>query len=94
MARTKRCPLRIHYQGDRAKLFVNGISDRLIFGAGPWEIAIKEYGYPESIEIQVYPLLAGDPIYLEYEPRFTNGVACSVESVEWDFMFETRVIIE
>jgi len=95
MQELKDVRLRIHYQGDRAKLFVNGnyVNDNFWSGP-PWEIAIKEYGYPESIEIQVYPLLAGDPIYLEYEPRFTNGVACSVESVEWDFMFETRVIIE
>ena len=85
--------LRIRYRGDRARLLVNGKVVTDDFWSGPvWEVALGRYHYPARIEIHIFPMLPKDEIYLEYQQEYMDGVACSIESVECEVRFETRLI--
>lgn len=86
------CLLRIYYQGDSAKISIDGCSQGDDFNTGePWEIGLKRFGMPQELSIEIYPLLADDEVFLEKRPVFTNGVACLLESVEAEARYETRI---
>jgi hypothetical protein len=86
------CLLRVLYQGDSAKLYIDGIPEGDDFNTGePWEIALKRFGMPKELTAKIFPLLAEAPVFLEKRPTFTDGVACLLESVEAEAKYETKV---
>lgn len=73
--------LSMDFEGDSIDLYVNGKkeNDRFYIGSS-FEVGLRQYGYPDSVEIAVHPLKENEPRYLEKKPGFVNGVACSLTS--------------
>ncbi|MDD4095158.1 MAG: beta-galactosidase [Oscillospiraceae bacterium] len=86
------CLLHIAYQGDSAKLYIDGNPEGDDFNTGePWEIGLKRFGISKELTIEIFPIRAEDEIFLEKRPTFTNGVACRLDAVRAEARYETRV---
>jgi hypothetical protein len=76
--------LGIPFEGDKAKLFINGTfcADQFYTGT-MWQVGLKRFGdlKDAKIKLDVMPLHEDDVVYLEKKPKFTRGVACSLENV-------------
>ncbi len=89
------CILRVHYQGDSARLLVNGSPEGDDFNAGEaWEIGLSRFGMPREIQIEIKPLFENDEVFFENRPTFTDGVACRLDEVNADPRYETRVMLD
>ncbi len=77
------CYVNINYQGNKARVYVNGelVDDDFFTGFG-FTVGLARFGFPKSFEVEIYPLYESDDIYLEVEPRFKNSIACEIESIE------------
>lgn len=83
------CFLRLHYEGDAARLYAgNGlIADDFFVGPDyPWEIGLKRFGRGRALELrlEIEPLRADTPVFLETWPRLENGEACRLLSATAD----------
>ena len=56
--------LQVDYTGDHAEMYLDGemIADDYAVGR-PWRTALKRHGWPEEVEIRVYPVKK--PTYFE-----------------------------
>ena len=92
-AACEECYVNINYQGNKARVYVNGelVDDDFFTGFG-FTVGLARFGFPKSFEVEIYPLYENDDIYLEVEPQFENGVACKIESIE--VLCEQKVSID
>lgn len=76
------CFLRIDFNGDSAKLFVDGkwVNDWFYTGQ-TWEIGLKRYGIPSRIQIEITALHENEERFLEKWPEFVHGTACDIMRV-------------
>lgn len=75
--------LSVAFEGDSIDLLIDGKKENDHFYFGPdFEIGLADYSFPHRLELLVHPLEEGEDIYLEKRPRFENGVACSLTSIE------------
>ena len=76
------CYVTIHYQGDNSKLYINNTleDDDFYTGLG-WTTGLSRYNFPTSFEVEIYPMLESDEVYVEYPPKFVDGVACDIGEV-------------
>jgi len=81
--------LRIHYAGDVARLYQDGLLlDDNFYNGGIWEIGLKRFlpgAFARNLEVDVLPLTRKAPIYLDssaWEPIQAEGQTASVLGVE------------
>jgi hypothetical protein len=86
------CFLRISYQGDRAGLYLNQelIADHYYTGRD-WEVGLKQFDFPDSLVLKVYPLQGKAEVYLEQWPVMKDKAACELSRVSAEI--EYKVII-
>lgn len=77
--------LTIRFEGDRARLFIDGAfaADWFYMGTD-WTVGLKRFGELEGhvFRLHVEPLKEDDPVFLEKRPAFENGVACALRDVQ------------
>lgn len=73
--------LQLSYQGDRARLYLDGefIADHFYTGRD-WEVGFKQFNLPERLVLEVYPMKDNARIYLEQWPLMKNGIACELSN--------------
>lgn len=76
------CFLQVPYQGSLAELFVDGVkvADHLYDGEN-WEVALRRFGYPETITLRIYALFEGMPVYVQNPPEYVDGRALALGEV-------------
>ncbi|MDF2944006.1 MAG: beta-galactosidase [Herbinix sp.] len=76
------CFIQINYQGDRARVYLDGdfIADHFYTGR-VWEIGLKRFNYPRKLILEIYPLKEDAKVYLEQWPIMKDGIACELSSV-------------
>lgn len=89
----KDCFVQIAYEGDKAKLYLQGelIADHFYTGR-TWEIGLKRFDFPARLYLELYPLREDAEIFLEKWPPMKDGIAC--ELTEIITQVENREIIE
>lgn len=72
--------LRIDFNGDSAKLFIDDewVNDWFYTGQ-TWEIGLKRYGISSKINIEITALYENEERFLEKLPTYMNGIACNIE---------------
>ena len=82
--------VRIQYEGDRAKAYINGeyITDHYYTGR-TWEIGLKRFSFAKELILEIYPLKEDAPVYLETWPNMKNGVACELVQVTAELEYHT-----
>jgi hypothetical protein len=76
------CFLKIDFNGDSAKLYIDGewVNDWFYTGQ-TWEIGLKRYDLPSKVCIEIKALYENDERFLEKWPDFMNGLACNITKV-------------
>lgn len=88
------CFLQIKYHGDGAKVYVGDVPVGDHFFTGEvWEIGLSQFGMPEEIRIEILPLREHSEIYLQEWPKFKNGNACMIQSVQTRDSFHSHINI-
>jgi hypothetical protein len=88
------CFLQIKYHGDSAKIYVGDIQVGDHFFTGEvWEVGLSQFGMPEEIRIEILPLNENSDIYLQEWPKFRNGIACQIQSVQTRDSFHFQISI-
>ncbi len=75
--------LRIDYEGSIAEILVDGVkvADDMYDG-NPWEVEISRFGNPETIELRIFALFEGMPVWLEHPPTYVDGRALKLHHVQ------------
>jgi hypothetical protein len=75
--------LRLRYRAESARMLVDGrLADDDFFADGEHYLGLKRLGFPDAIQIELEPLRADTPIYLEKWPELEGGYACAIEGME------------
>lgn len=76
------CYINICYQGDQAKLYLEGelIADHYYTGRD-WEIGLKRFDFPGKLRLEVYPLREDAKVFLEKWPVMKDAVACELSRI-------------
>ncbi len=84
------CFVRIQYEGDRAKAFIDGeyVTDHFYTGR-TWEIGLKRFAFSKELILEIYPLRENAPVYLETWPDMKGGVACELVHVTAELEYHT-----
>ena len=74
--------LHINYGGDSGKVYLDNklIADNFYTGQ-TWEVGLKNFGFPNKLTIEIYPLKEGDKVFLEEWPVMKDGVACEINNI-------------
>ena len=85
--------LKIFFSGDSIDFSIDKekLNDRFYNGE-PFEIGLKYYGFPKTVDVRVYPMKKGDFVFVEKQPTFDNGVACRIDKTEIEN--EYRVVLK
>ncbi len=77
------CFINFAYEGDTARLEINGetVSDDFFTGFGGYEVGLKRFAFPDSLCLTVFPYHDGEKIYFERSPKLIDGEALSLEGV-------------
>ncbi|WP_167958470.1 beta-galactosidase [Anaerosporobacter faecicola] len=87
------CFLRVDFGGDQAKLYVDSEwVDDWFYTGETWEIGLKRFGFPKTVQIEILPLRWKEERYLEKWPEFYNGIACELNQIRVDIETVTRVL--
>lgn len=72
----------IDYQGDSARLFLDGkcIADHFYIGK-PWEIGLRRFDFPHKLNIEIKALEENAEIFLEEWPALKDGRACDLTKI-------------
>ena len=86
--------LKIAYEGESAKLYVNHqvIADHFYTGQ-IWEVGCKRFDFPKKFVLEITPLIEGSKIYLEQWPKMKAHKACELLSVDAEYEFLTPIMI-
>jgi len=73
---------KIKYTAESAVAYVNGqaVMDDF-YKDGQWHIGLRRHNFPPAMEIELKPLQANEPIYLEAWPPMAKGFACRIDGV-------------
>ena len=73
---------RIKYTAESAVAYIDGeaVMDDF-YKDGQWHIGLRRHNFPAAMEIELNPLHASEPVYLEAWPPLKNGSACRIDSV-------------
>lgn len=84
--------LNIEYQGDSAKLYMDGkyIADNFYTGKD-WMVGLKRFGFPKKLTVEIFSLKEDQEIFLEKWPIMKEGVACELTSVTGEFEHVTII---
>ena len=86
------CYLSVGYQGDQARLIVDGKLSADDFYAGTeWEIGLKQFNFPKKIILSVTPLYAGMPVYLEQWPIIEGEKICRLNHISLNCEYRTII---
>ena len=71
------------YSGDRMEIFAGGekINDHFYTGQKV-PLGLGYFDFPDRLQVVVYALREGAPVFLEQWPAMENGAACGLEKVE------------
>ncbi len=86
------CYLQINYEGDGARLYLNGecIADHFYHGL-TWEIGLKRFYFPTELRLEVTPLAEKAPVFLETWPEFDDGIACKVTGITVETEYDSII---
>ncbi|MDF2869070.1 MAG: beta-galactosidase [Anaerocolumna sp.] len=80
------CFLRIDFQGDSAKLYIDSEwEDDWFYTGQTWEIGLKRFDMPEKVMIEIKSLKESDKRFLEIWPDFVQGSACSITNIKAEY---------
>ena len=94
------CFLKIHYEGESARLYSKNMEDKLLiadnFFSGieySWEIGLKRFIESDidfsNLELEIFTLTPNDKIYFEKQIDFKDGALCKLNSInfelEWSY---------
>lgn len=86
------CYLQINYEGDSARLYLNGLCIADHFYHGPvWEIGLKRFYFPSELRLEITPLAENAPVFLETWPEFDDGIACKVKEIKVETEYDTII---
>lgn len=73
--------LQIDYEGNMAELFLDGrkVADQFCLGNG-WSLGLRRFG-ATAYTLRIFSLDEKAPVYVEYQPNFRNGFACSLDGI-------------
>lgn len=75
--------LKFTYAGDRMEVWLGNKKINDYFYTGQEAVlSLGYFDFPQTVRVTVYELKEGDPVFLEKQPKFTEGRACSLERVE------------
>lgn len=74
--------LGLDFDGDLAEIYIDGekVNDMYYTGV-PFEVSMRYHGFPSEITLRLYPLSEGAEVYLEKQPKYENGTACSLKGI-------------
>jgi hypothetical protein len=86
------CFLIIAYQGDQAKLYLEGelVADHFYTGRD-WEIGLKRFGFPGKFQLEIDPLSQNDEVYLQEWPEMVDGIACKLSKISTEVEYKDIV---
>ena len=86
--------LHIEYDGDMARLYVEGIQtgDDFYTGTG-WDIGLKSFSMPGRIQVEITVLKSDAGVFLEKWPLMKDGAACEITSVKIEPEYVTNISI-
>ena len=64
-----------------AELFLDGrkVADQFCLGNG-WSLGLRRFG-ATAYTLRIFSLDEKAPVYVEYQPNFRNGFACSLDGI-------------
>lgn len=76
--------INISYAGNRAKLYVNGefVADQFYNGSD-WVVGLREFGFPNELEMEIITLNEDSPVFLENHPKYTDKKANYINSIHF-----------
>ncbi|MHB8130580.1 MAG: beta-galactosidase [Mobilitalea sp.] len=89
---TEDCFIQITYQGDRARLYLEGefIADHFYTGR-TWEVSLKRFDFASKFKLEIYPLVENAQVYLEEWPIMKAGVACELSNIEAEVEYKAMI---
>jgi len=88
--------LNIRFDGDRARMFINGqFSADWFYNGLDWKVGLKRFGNMDkkTIKIDIDPLHEDDYVFLENKPEYQNGCACSIKEISIMPEYHCKMII-
>ena len=86
----KNAYMSLSFFGDSIDLYINGKKENDHFYYGrPFEIGLKDYGYPREVEVRIHPLHQNEKVYVEVPLSYKGGVACELTGVSLEIEEET-----
>lgn len=76
--------LNIDYEGESARIYVDGefVADDFYRGI-PWQIGIKRWNFPKTMQIRIYTLYEKDNLYIYNMPEFdSDGSVCRLNGIK------------
>jgi hypothetical protein len=74
--------LRLRYRADSARIFSAGrLVDDDFWTDGEHYFGLRRLGFPSELRVELEPLLADAPVYLEQWPLLDGGATCAIDSV-------------
>ena len=73
--------MHLRYDGNVAELFLDGkkVADQFSLGNG-WSLGLRRFG-ATAYTLRIFALDEKASVYMEYQPAFRNGFACSLNGV-------------
>ena len=65
-------------------------NDHFYYGR-PFEVNLKNYGFPNEVEVRIHPLSESERVYVEVPLHYDEGVACDLTDVSLEVEDETII---
>lgn len=86
--------LHIRFEGDRARLYIdNQFCADWFYNGLDWQVGLKRFGNLDGkrLRIDVEPLQEDDHVFLEKNPEYHDGVACSIHEISLEPVYQCEI---